>query len=417
MLSTITVSSGHADDWGGEATAYAGALRPYQRAFHGPTLLAEAEAATGLSDWGGRRWSEERFRHDFALLCDAIEATGEITALGRSRTHTRLFTMLVSRLRYIAARNTTAGVDDQRIVAPLIGTGLPRAGTTFLLGLIAQDPANRTARAYEAAMPVPVLVDGADVRPDLYEAILDYQGTLHPDLTQIHPFASRSPEECIYLQEGDCGSLYGVYWNVPDYQAAVADKLPSSLGWQVGVMQYLQATDPGGRWALKAPSHLFHWEQTRMMFPDAKIFVNHRDPGKIVPSIATLFRALRGLNSDTVFDAAALGQVQLQTWEAATSQYTDWRSGPGKDADVVDVHFSELTAKPVETVAMLYDTFGIPFTDAAREAILRHLETDHHGKGPGRVYTLAEFGLDEAQIDRAFGRYMDHFGIKREKRA
>ena len=49
--------------------------------------------------------------------------------------------------------------------------------------------------------------------------------------------------------------------------------------------------------------------------------------------------------------------------------------------------------------------------------MLRHLETDHHGKGPARVYTLAEFGMEEAAIEGAFARYIDHFGIKRENRA
>ncbi|MBV9843313.1 MAG: sulfotransferase, partial [Sphingomonadaceae bacterium] len=382
------------------------------------TLIAEAETVTGLADWGGRRWSEERFRHDLSVLCAAIEATAEVTELGRSRTHTRLFTMLVSRLRYIEARKATAGVDDQRIVAPLIGTGLPRAGTTFFHGVIAQDPANRVARAYEAAIPVPLDDGETDERIALYQQILDYQGTTHPDVTQIHPFGAALPEECIFLQEADCASLYNVYWNVPAYQQAVADKTPSAYRWQLGMMQYLQAVRPGGRWALKAPGHMFTWAEMQIAFPDALIYVNHRDPGKIVPSIATLFRALRGLFSDRGYDPLQLGLAQLQMWEAATSQYTDWRSGPGKDAkNVVDIHFAELTARPLETVARVYDQFGIALTAAARDAMERHIEADHHGKGPGRVYTLAEFGLSEAQIDRTFARYMDHFGIKREKRA
>jgi hypothetical protein len=237
-----------------------------------------------------------------------------------------------------------------------------------------------------------------------------------PALTQIHPTGSDMAEECIFLQEGDCGTLYTVYWNVPDYYPAIADKLSSAFRWQTGLMQYLQATRPGGRWALKAPGHMMGWAEMRMAFPDALLYVNHRDPGKVAPSIASLFMALRRLFSDTGSDPAQVGAGLLQAWSGAMDNYVDWRSGPGRDATIIDIHFAELTAHPLETVAMLYDRFAIPFTAAAREAMERHLGSDHHGKGPARAYTLAEFGMSEAAIEQAFGRYIDHFGIKRETR-
>ncbi|MCK9542787.1 MAG: sulfotransferase [Novosphingobium sp.] len=396
--------------------AYRPALAEFTGRIEGEALMREAQAATGLSDWGGRRWDEERFRHDFTLLCDAIEATAQVSHPGRSRSHCRLHTMLVSRLRYIAAREATRDVDAQRIVAPLVGSGMPRAGTTFLHGLIAQDPANRVARAYEAAMPVPLAGPEGDARRELYHRILDFQGTIDPAVTSIHPFGADLPEECIFLQEGDCGSLYTVYWNVPDFAAATADKRASAFDWQLGVMQYFQAMEPGGRWALKAPGHMFVWDEMRMAFPDALIYVNHRDPARVVPSITSLFMALRGLFSDTASDPVEVGAGQLAAWSHAMNAYVDWRSGPGKDANVIDIHFSDLTARPVETVEELYDRFAIPFTAQFRERLLRHLDADHHGKGPKRQYTLAEFGMDEAAIETHFARYIDHFGIQREKR-
>ena len=399
------------------AGPYAAALTGYSAPFSGPALLRAAELATGLSDWGGKRWAEAAFRHDFSLLCDAMEATAELNALGRSRAHSRLFTMLVSRLRYIEARNATSGVDDQRIVAPLVGSGLPRAGTTFLHGLLAQDPANRVLRSYEAGILVPFPSPQNDQRHALFHDILDYQGLLDPTITAIHPYYSNQPDECIFAQEGDCGSLYSVYWNVPEFQAAIGNKNPSAFAWQLGVMQYLQAIQPGGRWALKAPGHMFCWAEMRMAFPDARLYVNHRDPGKVIPSIASLYMALRRLYSDCGSDPAEVGQGQLAAWSQAMNAYIDWRTGDGRDENIADIHFEELTAKPIETVAALYDRFDIRLSDAAREAMLRHLDVDYHGKGPTRIYTLAEFGLDEPAIEAGFARYIDHFGIKREKRA
>ena len=396
---------------------YGPALGDHAGVLDGRMLLENAQRVTGLADWGGPRWNEERFRHDFDLLCRSIEDTAELSGVGRTRTHSRLFTLLVSRLRYIDARKATTAVDGQRIAAPLIGTGLPRAGTTFLHGLLAQDPANRVARSYEAAIPAPYPAPAQDDRCQLYHALLQFGGLMDQAVANIHPYISNQPDECIFIQEGDCGSLANAYWHVPAFQQATADKGPSALAWQVGVMQYWQAVKPGGRWALKAPGHLFGWAELQMAFPDALIYVNHRDPAKVIPSIAGLFLALRRTFSDSASNPIELGVAQLAAWSQAINRYLDWRSDAGKDANVVDVHFADLIAQPLETVAALYDRLGISFSETAREAMSRHLETDHHGKGPVRPYTLAEFGLSEEAVEAAFGRYLDHFGIKREKRA
>lgn len=395
--------------------AFASALADFDDPVAADSLLREAEARTGLSDWGGKRWDDERFRRDLDILCSSIEAGARLTRTGRARTHSRLITMLVARLRYLDARKAATGADAERIAAPLIGSGMPRAGTTFLHGLIAQDPANRAVPAWEAAIPSP-LADGGD-RAALYALILAFQGMTARDVTAIHPFGSELPEECIFLQEGNMGGLYGVYWNVPDYQAAIADKMRSAFDWQVGVMQYLQLGRPPRRWALKGPGHLFSWRELLIAFPDARLYVNHRDPGKVIPSIASLFAKLRSLFSGEAVDPPIIGAQQLAAWEYATREYAAWRDLEGAEAWVSDVLFTDLVTQPIETVARVYDDLGIAFGAAARETMERHLETDHHGSAPVRKYGLADYGLDEAAIERAFAPYIERFSIQRETRS
>lgn len=397
------------------SSAFAAALAGFAGPIAAEALLREAEVRTGLSDWGGKRWDEERFRRDLGILCSGIEADGKLTATGRGRTHSRLITMLVARLRYLDVRKAATGVDAERIVAPLIGTGMPRAGTTFLHGLIAQDPAHRAVPAWEAAIPSP-LADGAD-REALYAQILAFQGMTAPDVTAIHPFGSALPEECIFLQEGNMGSLYGVYWNVPDYQAAIAGKMASAFAWQTGVLQYLQRGRPPRRWALKGPGHLFNLRELLIAFPDARLYVNHRDPGKVIPSIASLFAKLRSLFSDEAVDPPVIGAQQLAAWQFAVDDYAAWRDLEGAEARVSDVAFTDLVTEPIETVARVYDELGIAYGAAAREAMERHLDADHHGSAPARRYGLADYGLDEAAIERAFAPYLERFSIQRETRS
>ena len=57
-------------------------------------------------------------------------------------------------------------IDDVPIVAPLIGMGLPRTGSTALSFLLAQDPNIRYLRQWESSQPCPPpsTVSGPDPR-------------------------------------------------------------------------------------------------------------------------------------------------------------------------------------------------------------------------------------------------------------
>jgi hypothetical protein len=46
-------------------------------------------------------------------------------------------------------------IDDEPIVAPLIGPGLPRTGSTAVAALLGEDPQARSLRRWEAANPCP----------------------------------------------------------------------------------------------------------------------------------------------------------------------------------------------------------------------------------------------------------------------
>jgi hypothetical protein len=397
---------------------YAPAAVSFARSFRPEALLQGAEAATGLADWGGGRWGEDGFRARLSALCDDLEGPARLTALGRSRAHSRLHVLLSSRLRQIAAH---AGLgEEQAIAAPLVGTGMPRAGTTFLHGLLASDPANMSATAAQAAIPVPPPGTG-DVaegeRTELYESILAFQGFTAPDVTAIHPYAAAAPEECVFLQEAACGMPLGAFYNAPTFAAlsGSAAGIADSYAWQKGMMQTLQSAQPGRRWLLKAPSHIINMAALVDTFPDARIFLNHRDPGKVIPSVGSLYMKLYGLASDDSVDPRQLGPKLIANWSGILRRLEEWRA-TNHHVAVVDVQYGELIADPIGTAERLYDAFGLALEPATRAAMEAHLATDRHGKGTARSYSLADFGLTETDIEQAFGDYIDRHGIAREKR-
>jgi len=395
---------------------YASALVPYAEPMVAETLLREAEAATGLSDWGGARWGETRFRRRFDALCQSLESDAELSTPGRSRAHSRLHVMLCSRLRQVRWRAERG--EGAPIVAPLIGTGLPRAGTTFLHNLIAQDPGNLSATAAQSAIPVPP--PGTDAaleeeRVALYRRILAFQSLSDPYVSDIHPYVAEASEECVFIQESSGSALYGAYFNVPAFSALAAADFPDAYAWQKGMMQTLQEGRTFDRWALKAPGHMMTWSLMFDTFPGARVFLNHRDPGKVIPSIASLLTALYSAFSDRVFDPQALGASMLSSWKNAMDEVMAWRAAH-PEVVVVDVIYSKLIADPIGEAERLYAAFGLELGAGAKQRMEQFLKVDHHGKGAPREYRLADYGLTEADIEATFGDYIDRMGVVREKR-
>lgn len=79
-----------------------------------------------------------------------------VTAVGRLLLKNFVFGSLVSRqsvIRYL--KNNPFIADENKIVKPIFIVGLPRTGSTFLQGLMAQDPDARHIRMWETNIPTP----------------------------------------------------------------------------------------------------------------------------------------------------------------------------------------------------------------------------------------------------------------------
>ena len=395
---------------------YGRALKPYDGPLSPEVLIAEAEQATGLSDWGGERWGEARFRGRLQALCTALENESFLTPVGRSRAHGRLHVALCSRLRMNAWRRGWQG--EAPVKAPLVGTGFPRAGTSFLHQLLAQDPENLSCSTAEAAIPTPPPGDAAfdAARNAFVQRILEFQGLDAPEVEAVHPFDPDQPDECLALQESGIGSLYQAFFNVPSFMARVVGEMGDLFAWEVGMMQILQSSQSKTRWVLKTPEHMNNWETMIKVFPDARIFLNHRDPAKVIPSICSLFLTFCGLNSNVRVDPKLVGPATCARMAATMDRVTAWRRA-NPAVKVVDVHYRTLVADPVAEAERVYGEFGLELSGNARDRMASFLKVNRHGQGPKHAYSLEDFGLDAAQLETHFGRYIDEFGIAREARS
>lgn len=112
------------------------------------TLVAEAENRTGLDDFGPDTWQE-----GLEVLVAALNREGNLNELGEAVFADQLTGLLAKRLEIERWYRDHPEIDEQEIVAPLFGLGMPRTGSTALSFLLACDrgvlcgPGKRTVPA------------------------------------------------------------------------------------------------------------------------------------------------------------------------------------------------------------------------------------------------------------------------------
>ena len=262
-------------------------------------LLDEARRNTGLDDFGG-----EGFLEPYRIFVEACDREAQLHTVGRILTRSDLLNWLENRLRLAAERKQEPEIATQEIAAPLFITGLPRTGTSILHELLACDPAVRVPRHWEVRYPCPAPESAhgtTDPRIERSERELRLWNEVVPDYDTMHELGARIPVECIQITAHAFVSdeLLGRA-QVPRYAAwyASADKEPG-YRFHRRFLQHLQSRSPG-RWVLKAPSHLACLDVLFGVYPDARIVWTHRDPLKVVPSVASILYATARIRSDAV---------------------------------------------------------------------------------------------------------------------
>jgi hypothetical protein len=326
---------------------------------------------------------------------------------------------LEARLGFIADRQRWPDIAREKIVRPMIILGLPRSGSTFLHTLLSQDPANRVPLTWEMILPSPppsAADAGHDRRIACVDALLAAMGVQAPDILALHPFGARLPEEDHLMTEiALLGDNLPAFWRMPTFNQQRA-KTPAEISFRTLIMmlQTLQFRHHRERLLLKDPGHVLRLTALINAFPDALIVQTHRDPAKVLPSVSVLLRAMRLASSDDVAPLNKFAVGNLRAFAVGLAQAMDLRRDPSRNGQFVDVHFRRMISDPIGTAESIYRHFGLTLMSDARQAMQRWL-ADPASRTPKGHHSLADCGLDHSTIDQAFGRYLDHYGIERER--
>jgi hypothetical protein len=120
---------------------------------------------------------------------------------------------------------------------------------------------------------------------------------------------------------------------------------------------------------------------------------------------------IRAISTDEL-DLPDIGPRIAQIWATIVGRATDARDATCQR--VLDVHYVDLVSDPIATVHRIYDHFGYRRGERMDTAMQDWLAQDASKKRPPHRYSLGQFGLDRAAIERLFSSYCERNGVRFE---
>jgi hypothetical protein len=373
----------------------------------GDDLVDAAVGRAGLDRFGGDSW-----REGLEVLVDSINREANLNDLGRQVVGDQIVGHLVNRLQVEQCYRDHPEIEDQEIVAPLFGLGMPRTGSTALSFLLAEDPDRRSLRTWEAAQPCPppeTATESTDGRIAAAQAGIDITNQMFPDFLGMLPSSATGPQECILVMALEFRSqVFEGMSFVPAYSEWLfACDMEPAYRYHRRVLKLLQWHCPPTRWWLKSPAHMQSIVALDAVYPDARFVMTHRDVGTVLPSVCAVMEALSAVLAEQL-DPHALGRHNTEVWRESLRRLIAFRDD-GHEDRFFDVGFLAMQQDPLGAIEQLYGDMGDELSDRARDNMGRWWA--ERSREAGSSYTAEHFGLDAGALREEFAFYHRRFGI------
>jgi hypothetical protein len=369
-------------------------------------LIDAARARSGLDDFGN-----DSFREGLEHLVDSIDRESRLNDLGKLGVPEMLIAQLISRLEVEHWYRTHPEIDDEQIVAPLFGVGLPRTGSTALVFMLAQDPNNRSLRMWEADKPCPppeYATQHTDPRVAVCAANIEAGLERCPERRAMLPWDAEGPTECLGVMFLDFKfQAYEAFLHVPSYidwlNSPACDMEPA-YRYHKRVLKLLQWRCPPRRWSLKSPTHMLYINALNKVYPDARFVMTHRHPAQVLPSLADLLWSTR---RDLLADPLERWYARhaMEEWATAIGRLMELRDRLGP-ARFYDIAFRNFMADPIREIRGLYQWLGWELDDNTVKLMLAWQANNPKGS---HTVAMEKYGLDEKSIDQTYRFYTERF--------
>jgi hypothetical protein len=378
-------------------------------------ILGAARDQTGLSDFG-----EMDFVERLDLWCQCVREDSFLTPIS----HAALWSMFVryacDRLRVEDICKRHPEILEIEIDRPIIVAGLPRSGTTHLLGLLSADQRLRSLPWWEATAPVPTAndtptADDPNPRWTRTEAGWQQQDAMLPLFKYMHEFSPDHISEDIELQALDFSS-YLLEWLalVPKWRDYyLSHDQAGTYAYLKKGLQVLTFLKGPNRWVIKCPQHMEQLPALRATFPDATYVITHRDPVASIRSTLSMWlyasRILR-----TKSDPEEPKSYWIDRYRILLERCVrDHHLLPPKQT--VDVYFHQWIKDPDVILGEIYAKAGMTL-DPETLATLHAYHADQDPGVKGRVVFDLErdFDITAENMRKEFKFYFDRFPVAEE---
>ena len=382
-------------------------------------VLAAASERARLDDFGS-----DDFRERLRVILDEVASNDNATELVKTTFFHKSVACATTRLqaRDLLARHPE--IHEVEVYRPIIVAGLPRSGTTHLLGLIGADTRLRALPFWESNQPIPFPwerpgADGADPRYRRSEQAWERLQRVNPMIAPYHPMDPDHIHEDLDLQSPDFSTYvwewmfklpgwrdyYFAHDQTPHYE--YGKTMHKILSWQDGA--------PTKRWVMKCPQHFEQLPTIMHVYPDATVVFTHRDPVASLQSIVTQLAYVTRTREKKVDPDWYLEYWVDRVHRLLSAYVRDLPLVP--EEQQVHVPFDEFVQDDVGWVERVYDVAGLPMTDDARSEIQDYLDQHERGKYGSIDHNLGrDFGVDPEEIRERFAFYFESAPVAVEAR-
>ena len=373
-------------------------------------------ADRAIRGFGREALDDEFFRAGIERLAGALSREARLSVVGVGLFRQLVTTSLRNRVALERDRAAPMACPGESVGSPVVITGLPRTGTTFLFNLLAEDPRLRAPLGWELE-ELPDAIrrrDAAAVERARTRAGkgFDRLNFMVPGFRAIHEFAGDLPQECVAIfGQQFMSPQFITLFNVPSYQKWL-EEVPAHPAYELH-RRILAAlpTDAGQRWLLKSPAHLPWIRELLEAYPDARLIQMHRDPASAIASFSSFSFALRTVGSLRV-DAREVGAQQESLWRWAVVQSMAARSSPGVAERVLDVTHEDLQTDLIGTLARIYAHVGLSLEGDVTKRVEQYRRDNPRDKFGKHRYSPEEFGLDAPALRRRWSDYVETYRVK-----
>ncbi|HQT46522.1 MAG: sulfotransferase family protein [Acidocella sp. 20-63-7] len=350
-------------------------------------------------------------REGLLKLTDAIKADSKLSFFGQVSQHWDTLRLLRNAQKIEDAHRANPALAATPISAPIFILGLPRSGTTFLHGLLAEDADQLVLRHWQTVFPAPRpagFEPARDWRVRTAEQQLKVFASLAAGFTEQHQLTADGPQECCEITAHVFQSLrFDTTLRVPSYLRWLnAHGHAEAFAFHKKFLQFLQDGRPA-RWVLKCPDHTFTLDAILQTYPDARFVLVHRDPMAVLGSVAQLTEVVRRPFLKNIDPGEIGAQVSARWIEGANLLLQFDQRADISPERKIHLHYDALTGVPLASVARIYAQFGLAFSAEAEAAITRRIEARPRGGYPRHApYSLDAFKISVPAVNAQFAAYV-----------